>query len=178
MYECHGWTDKFQLFQFSFSSYSRSLSVRTEVRSQKNVTDNTDRKNTDPIGGNIQWQRLNVTDGTIQETCRTINITFSQYAMHAMQCNAMQCNVIQCNAMQCNTQCNVMQCMESVCPKSFLSIQWNLWSQFESGISSVFKFFHFKKYKMTKSYRFRTQDLEMEIWMYGRTDVGMKSFYL
>jgi hypothetical protein len=37
MYECQ-WTDKFQLFQFSFSSvaYSQvSLSVRTEVRSQK-----------------------------------------------------------------------------------------------------------------------------------------------
>jgi hypothetical protein len=38
MYECHGWTDKFQLFQFSFSSvaYSQvSLSVRTEVPTKK-----------------------------------------------------------------------------------------------------------------------------------------------
>jgi hypothetical protein len=57
MYECHGWTDKFQLFQFSFSSvaYSQvSLSVRTEVptkkRKRKNVTDK--HRNTDPIGGN------------------------------------------------------------------------------------------------------------------------------
>jgi hypothetical protein len=32
-------------------------------------------------------KKLNVTDGTIQEqTCRTINITFSQYACNAMQC--------------------------------------------------------------------------------------------
>jgi hypothetical protein len=50
---------------------------------------------------------LNVTDGTIQ-TCRTINITFSQYAMrtcNAMQYNAMQCNTMQCNTMQCNAMC-------------------------------------------------------------------------
>jgi hypothetical protein len=37
MYECHGWTDKFQLFQFSFSSvaYSPYLSVRTEVPTKR-----------------------------------------------------------------------------------------------------------------------------------------------
>jgi hypothetical protein len=110
MCECHGWTDKFQLFQFSFSSvaYSQvSLSVRTEVRSQKKRYGQTQtNRNTDPIGGNtfngknLFLNLLNVTDGTIQEqTCRTINITFSQYAM---QCNAMQCNTMQCNAMQCN----------------------------------------------------------------------------
>jgi hypothetical protein len=101
MYECHGWTDKFQLFQFSFSSvaYSQvSLSVRTEVRSQKKRYGQTQtNRNTDPIGGNTFNGKnflnlLNVTDGTIQEqTCRTINITFSQYAM---QCNAMQCNTM------------------------------------------------------------------------------------
>jgi hypothetical protein len=60
MYECHGWTDKFQLFQFSFSSvaYSQvSLSVRTEVGAKKKLTDK-DTKNTDPIGGNTQWQKI------------------------------------------------------------------------------------------------------------------------
>jgi hypothetical protein len=122
MYECHGWTDKFQLFQFSFSSvaYSQvSLSVRTEVQAKKKRDGQTQTdKHTDPIGGNT----LNVTDGTIQEqTCRTINITFSQYAMqcNAIQCkcNAMQCNAMQYNAMQYNTmQCNAMQCMYGVRP--------------------------------------------------------------
>jgi hypothetical protein len=65
---------------------------------------------------------LNVTDGTIQEqTCRTINITFSQYECNAMQRNAIQCNVMQYNAMQCNAmQCNV--CTKSVRP-------WNEVSQ-------------------------------------------------
>jgi hypothetical protein len=39
MYECHGWTDKFQLFQFSFSSViqSKCLSVRTEVQAKKKI---------------------------------------------------------------------------------------------------------------------------------------------
>jgi hypothetical protein len=69
------------------------------------------RWNTDPIGGNT----LNVTDGTIQEqTCRTINITFSQYARNARKC--MQYNArMQYNAMQCNAmQCNVMEVRPSV----------------------------------------------------------------
>jgi hypothetical protein len=36
MYECHGWTDKFQLFSFSSVAYSQvSLSVRTEVPTKK-----------------------------------------------------------------------------------------------------------------------------------------------
>jgi hypothetical protein len=117
MYECHGWTDKFQLFQFSFSSvaYSQvSLSVRTEVRSQKKRDGQTHRQT--QIRSEVI---LNVTDGTIQEqTCRTINITFSQYAMQcnariqcAMQCNAM-CNAIQCNAMHTMHAMQAMvQCM-------------------------------------------------------------------
>jgi hypothetical protein len=49
MYECHGWTDKFQLFQFSFSSvaYSQvSLSVRTEVQAKKKREDKHRQTNT------------------------------------------------------------------------------------------------------------------------------------
>jgi hypothetical protein len=104
MYECHGWTDKFQLFQFQFSRIqSVSLSVRTEVPTKKKKKKMLQNRNTDPIGGNT----LNVTDGTIQEqTCRTINITFSQYARNARTMHAIQCtyaiHVMQCNAMQCN----------------------------------------------------------------------------
>jgi hypothetical protein len=88
--------------QTSFSYFSlvsvQSHTVSKSVRpyggpEPKNVTDKTN-KHTQIRSGNT----LNVTDGTIQEqTCRTINITFSQYAM---QCNAMQCNTIQYNAMQ------------------------------------------------------------------------------
>jgi hypothetical protein len=60
MYECHGWTDKFQLFQFSFSSvaYSQSsLSVRTEVPTKKRKICYNKHRNTDPIGGNIKRDR-------------------------------------------------------------------------------------------------------------------------
>jgi hypothetical protein len=111
-YECHGWTDKFQLFQFSFSSVAYSQVVCPSVRrSGKKRDGQTDRQT--QIRSEVI---LNVTDGTIQEqTCRTINITFSQHAMHArnaIQC-AMQCNArnaIQCNAMQYNATCNAMQC--------------------------------------------------------------------
>jgi hypothetical protein len=128
MYECHGWTDKFQLFQFSFSSvaYSQvSLSVRTEVQTKADGQTQTKKQETQIRSRNtIQWQKkINVTDGTIQEqTCRTINITFSQYAM---QCNAMQCNdnamrhnTMQCNAMQCNTM--YVQIRPSVRNESFI----------------------------------------------------------
>jgi hypothetical protein len=124
VYECHGWTDKFQLFQFSFSSVAYSQkSVRPYGGPEPKKRDGQTQTETHPIGGTHSMAKfiesfvleLNVTDGTIQEqTCRTINITFSQYAM---QCNAMQYNAR--NAMQCNTmhvmhnamQCNAMQCM-------------------------------------------------------------------
>jgi hypothetical protein len=56
MYECHGWTDKFQLFQFSFSSvaYSQVSSVRPYGGPPKTDGQNTNTtdKHTDPIGGN------------------------------------------------------------------------------------------------------------------------------
>jgi hypothetical protein len=138
MYECHGWTDKFQLFQFSFSSvaYSQvSLSVRTEVRSQKKRDGQTHRQT--QIRSEVI---LNVTDGTIQEqTCRTINITFSQYAMQCnariTMCNAMQCNAMQYNAMQC-TQCTQCNAMYNVCMEVRPSVR-NEVSHF------FFFFFHF-----------------------------------
>jgi hypothetical protein len=133
-----GWLNKFPLFQFSFSSvaYSqvicpsvRRSQAKKKERKKKNVTDK--HRHTDPIG-----VILNVTDGTIQ-TCRTINITFSQYAMrNAMQCNTMQCNAIQCNAMQCNA----MQCVRK-------SVRRTEWSQ--SVIFFFFLFFFLSRYERT-----------------------------
>jgi hypothetical protein len=96
MYECHGWTDKFQLFQFSFSSitYSRK-SVRPYGQAKKNVTDK--QVNThDPIRS-IQWQEfalefINVTDVTIQNK-HAVLLTLRSVSM---QCNTvMQYNAIQ-----------------------------------------------------------------------------------
>jgi hypothetical protein len=53
MYECHGWTDKFQLFQFSFSSVAYShKSVRPyggpEPKKRDGQT-HRQTKHTDPI---------------------------------------------------------------------------------------------------------------------------------
>jgi hypothetical protein len=56
MYECHGWTDKFQLFQFQFSRIQSSKSVRPYggPEPKKKLTDKHKQteKHTDPIGGN------------------------------------------------------------------------------------------------------------------------------
>jgi hypothetical protein len=101
----------FRQFSFSSVAYSQvSLSVRRSG-AKKKLTD----KHKTQIRGNCNWERDR---WHIQEqTCRTINITFSQYAMHISQCNvmhvmhnAMQCtlmNVMQCNAMHI-TQCNAI----------------------------------------------------------------------
>jgi hypothetical protein len=127
-HECHGWTDKFQLFcqyvrmsrmdrqvsvisvQFQFSRIQSSKSVRPYggPNQKKEKKYATDKHKTQIRSGNT----LNVTDGTIQEqTCRTINITFSICAMqYNAQYNTMQnaiqtqCNTMQCNAMQCNVR--------------------------------------------------------------------------
>jgi hypothetical protein len=104
---------------------------------------------------------LNVTDGTIQEqTCRTINITFSQYAMqcNAMQYNTMQCNAMQYNAIQCNTmQYNAMQC--NVCTKSVRPYGMKSVSHF---FFFFFIFFKNKNDKILLKTRFRTQDLSLK----------------
>jgi hypothetical protein len=75
MYECHGWTDKFQLFQFSFSSvaYSQvSLSVRPEQSVGQQTKTQIDRVIHSMAKNLLLNLLLNVTDGTIQEqTCRT-----------------------------------------------------------------------------------------------------------
>jgi hypothetical protein len=111
VYECHGWTDKFQLFQFSFSSVAYSQkSVRPYGGPEPKKRDGQTQTETHPIGGTHSMAKLhfesfvlelNVTDGTIQEqTCRTI-LTLRSVSM---QCNAMQCNTMhamQCNAIQC-----------------------------------------------------------------------------
>jgi hypothetical protein len=103
--ECHGWTDKFQLFQFSFSSvaYSQvSLSVRYGGPEPKKKLTDKRHRNTDPIGGNIKRDRWHIQE----QTCRTITAHAMQCNGTLMQCNVMQYNVmhaIQCNAMQCNT---------------------------------------------------------------------------
>jgi hypothetical protein len=68
MYECHGWTDKFQLFQFSFSSvaYSQvSLSVRT--RSEPRDGQRQTNKQTHKINpGSIQWQKFALLNSAMQ----------------------------------------------------------------------------------------------------------------
>jgi hypothetical protein len=125
MYECHGWTDKFQLFQFSFSSvaYSQVESVRPYGRSgqKKNVTNTTHTQIRSEV-------ILNVTDGTIQNnavllTLRSVSMQCNAMQYNAMQYNAMQYSiaVMQCNAIQCNAmQCNV--CTESVRPYGMKSV--------------------------------------------------------
>jgi hypothetical protein len=119
--ECHGWTDSFKLFQFSFSSVAYSqVSLSTEVptkkKKKKKKKKNTDKHTETQIRSEVP---LNVTDGTIQEqTCRT-NITFSQHMQsQCTQCNTMQCNAIQCNAMQCNA----MYVLKSVRPYGMKSV--------------------------------------------------------
>jgi hypothetical protein len=141
MYECHGWTDKFQLFQFSFSSSHtvKSSVRRTEVRQKKSYGQTQTHRNTDPIqsntfnGKNLLLNLLN-TNGTIQSK-HAVLLTRSV----SMQCNAMQCNAIQCNAMQCNQLCACNVEVQSVRP-------WN-------GVSQSFFFFifFFQNTKMTKS---------------------------
>jgi hypothetical protein len=62
MYECHGWTDKFQLFQFSFSSaLQSSKSVRPyggqQKKEKKKIHVQTRQKHRSDRRWYIQWQK-------------------------------------------------------------------------------------------------------------------------
>jgi hypothetical protein len=187
MYECaDGQTSCYFRFSFSSVAYSQvSLSVRTEVptkkKEKKNIqTEQTQTHRSDQVYTNGKKNLLlNLFKRdrwhNSKQTCRTINITFSQYAMqcNAMQCNAMQCNAIQYNAMQCNTmQYNTMQCMYGIRPS-------DEWSQ-----SVIFLFFFIFFFIVRKSAEVRRVCTEHEcldgqtnsvLWyvrMSGRTGFG------
>jgi hypothetical protein len=91
--------------------------------------------------------------------------------MHAMQCNAR--NTMHARNAYARNAVNAMQCNRAYGSPSVRT---------DEVSQSFFYFFCILKYKKTKSclkpgFEPRTSS-KMEIWMYGRTDVWMKSFYL
>jgi hypothetical protein len=98
--KCHGWTDKFQLFQFSFSSvaYSQVKSVR-------------------PYGGPEPKKKLTDKDRKTHRSDRRYHIkrdrwhNLSKHAVLLTLRSVRQCNVN--NVTQCNVMyaCNTMQSM-------------------------------------------------------------------
>jgi hypothetical protein len=104
MYECHGWTDKFQLFQFSFSSVAYShKSVRHGGPSQK-MTD----KHKEQTETQIRSEVKNPMAIIKSKHAVLLTLLFSQYAM---QCNAIQCTyAMQCTQCKYNARNKCMQC--------------------------------------------------------------------
>jgi hypothetical protein len=105
MYECHGWTDKFQLFQFSFSlsRIQSSKSVRPyggpepKKRDGQTQTD----KHTDPIGGNT-FNGKEFALEFIHSMATKICFEF----IHLKELNdLMQCNPMHCNTSTCGVLC-------------------------------------------------------------------------